>query len=70
MRLTLFFDFLKKFFFKFFDFLIVKNSVRQFGATTLTNAKVPAVSPSFAFELLAKCQYSKKGNAVLVLLWI
>ena len=54
MRLTLFFDFLKKIVFLFFDFLIVKNSVRQFGATTLMNAKVPAVSTSFAFELLVR----------------
>ena len=47
----------------------MKNSVRQFDATTLMNAKVPAVSPSFAFELLVQmsCSLSTIMNIVLTL---
>lgn len=62
MRLALFFD---------FHFLIMKNSVRQFGATTLIYAKVPAILLSFGFELLVQMSiHQKKGNEVLVLLRI
>lgn len=47
----------------------MKNSVRQFDATTLMNAKVPAVSPSFAFELLVQmsCSLSTIMNIALTL---